>query len=46
LLKTCDLAEAVPEALAGQGTLLNRLARRGSAVDALVVAFADQMGRC
>jgi hypothetical protein len=40
-LKTCDIAESVPESLARRAALLRRLARRGSAVDALVVAFAE-----
>jgi hypothetical protein len=44
LLKTCDVAEAVSEALARRAALLRRLARRGSAVDALVVAFAEPDG--
>lgn len=44
LLKTCDIAEAVPESLARRAALLRRLARRGSAVDALVVAFAEPGG--
>lgn len=44
LLKTCDVAEAVPEALARRAALLRRRARRGSAVDALVVAFAEPDG--
>jgi hypothetical protein len=44
LLKTCDVAEAVPESLARRAALLRRLARRGSAVDALVVAFAEPDG--
>jgi hypothetical protein len=43
-LKTCDIAEAVPESLARRAALLRRLARRGSAVDALVVAFAEPGG--
>ena len=43
-LKTCDLASAVPEALARRAALLRRLAHRGSAVDALVVAFAEPDG--
>lgn len=43
-LKTCDIAEAVPESLARRAALLRRLARRGSAVDALVVAFAEAGG--
>ena len=44
LLKTCDVAEAVTEALARRAALLRRLARRGSAIDALVVAFAEPDG--
>ncbi len=43
-LKTCDVAEGVPAALARRAALLRRLARRGSAVDALVVAFAEPGG--
>lgn len=43
-LKTCDIAESVPESLARRAALLRRLARRGSAVDALVVAFAEPGG--
>ena len=43
-LKTCDVASAVPEALARRAALLRRLAHRGSAVDALVVAFAEPDG--
>jgi predicted nucleic acid-binding protein len=43
-LKTCDIAQAVPESLARRAALLRRLARRGSAVDALVVAFAEPGG--
>ena len=41
---TCDIADAVPEHLARRAALLRRLARRGSAVDALVVAFAEPGG--
>jgi hypothetical protein len=44
LLKICEVAEVVPEALARRAALLRRLARRGSAVDALVVAFAEPDG--
>jgi hypothetical protein len=44
LLKTCDVEEAVPEALARRAALLRRLACRGSAIDALVVAFAEPDG--
>ena len=43
-LKTCDVAEIVPESLARRAATLRRLARRGSAVDALVVAFAEPGG--
>jgi len=43
-LKICDIADAVPESLARRAALLRRLARRGSAVDALVVAFAESGG--
>lgn len=44
LLKTCDIVEAVPEALARRAAALRRLAHRGSAIDALVVAFAEPGG--
>ena len=40
-LKTCDVVEDVPERVARRAALLRRKARRGSAVDALVVAFAE-----
>jgi predicted nucleic acid-binding protein len=43
-LKTCEIVEAVPESLARRAALLRRLARRGSAVDALVVASAEPGG--
>ncbi|MBI4525640.1 MAG: hypothetical protein HY695_17730 [Deltaproteobacteria bacterium] len=43
-LKTCDVVEGIPEALARRAALLRRQARRGSAVDALVVAFAESGG--
>ncbi len=43
-LKTCDVVEDVDEALARRAALLRRRARRGSAVDALVVALADPGG--
>lgn len=43
-LKTCDLAERVPESLARRAAFLRRRARCGSAVDALVVAFAEPDG--
>jgi hypothetical protein len=44
LLKTCDIVEFVSERLARRAALLRRAARRGSAVDALVVAFAEPGG--
>jgi hypothetical protein len=43
-LKTCDVVEETPELLARRAALLRRQARRGSAVDALVVAFAEPGG--
>jgi hypothetical protein len=43
-LKTCEIAHAIPELLARRAALLRRLARRGSAVDALVVATAEPGG--
>lgn len=43
-LETCDIVEGVDEALARRAALLRRRARRGSAVDALVVALADPGG--
>lgn len=43
-LKTCDLVEDVPERLARRAAFLRRKARRGSAVDALAVAFAEPDG--
>lgn len=43
-LKTCDISESVSESLARRAALLRRLARRGSAVDALVVALAEPGG--
>ena len=44
LLKTCDIAEHVSEQLARRAAWLRRKAQRGSAVDALVVAFAEPGG--
>jgi len=44
LLKTCDLVERIPESLARRAALLRRRARRGSAVDAIVVAIAEPGG--
>lgn len=43
-LKTCDVVEGIPESLARRAALLRRRSRRGSAVDALVVAFAEPDG--
>ncbi len=43
-LKTCDVLEEIPEPLARRAAALRRRARRGSAVDALVVAFAEPGG--
>jgi predicted nucleic acid-binding protein len=41
LLKTCEIDPIVPEAKARRAGELRRRARRGSAVDALVVALAE-----
>ena len=43
-LKACDIVEVVPEALARRAALLRRQARRGSAVDAIVVALVEPGG--
>ena len=43
-LKTCDVMEEIGEPLARRAALLRRLARRGSAVDALLVALAEPGG--
>lgn len=43
-LKTCDIAEVIPEALARRAASIRRLAHRGSAIDALVVAAAEPGG--
>ena len=43
-LKTCDIVEEVSERLARRAAFLRRRARRGSAVDALVVAIAEPDG--
>lgn len=43
-LKACDVTLAVPEVLARRAALLRKRARRGSAVDALVVAHAEPGG--
>jgi predicted nucleic acid-binding protein len=44
LLKTCDVVEKIPDSLARRAAFLRRRARRGSAVDALVVAMAEPGG--
>lgn len=44
LLKSCDVVEKVPEALVRRAASLRRVARRGSAIDALVVASAEPGG--
>ena len=43
-LKTCDVVEEIDEPLARRAAYLRRHARRGSAVDALVVAIAEPAG--
>jgi len=43
-LKTCDIVEDLSEPLARRAALLRRRARRGSAVDAIVVASAEPNG--
>jgi hypothetical protein len=43
-LKTCDIVEEISEPLARRAAMLRRRAGRGSAVDALVVAFAEPGG--
>jgi len=43
-LKTCDIAEAIPIPLARRAASIRTRARRGSAVDALVVALAEPGG--
>lgn len=42
LLKTCEIVESLPSWLARRAARLRQLARRGSAVDAVVVALAEQ----
>lgn len=44
LLKTCDVVELIPESLARRAAWLRRRARRGSTVDAIVVALAEPGG--
>lgn len=43
-LKTCDVVEELPASLAKRAASLRGKARRGSAVDALVVAAAEPNG--
>jgi hypothetical protein len=43
-LKTCDISSDISETLARRAAVLRSLARRGSAVDALVVASAEPGG--
>jgi len=43
-LKTCDIVEEISEPLARRAALLRKQARRGSAVDALVIALAEPGG--
>lgn len=44
LLKTCDVIEDIPVRLARRAAYLRWQARRGSAVDSLVVAMAEPGG--
>lgn len=44
LLKTCDVVEELPEALARRAGELRSRARQGSAVDSIVVATAEPDG--
>jgi predicted nucleic acid-binding protein len=43
-LKTCDVVEEIGEPIARRAATLRRRARCGSAIDALVVAFAEPGG--
>lgn len=43
-LKTCEILERLPEGLAPRAAALRAQAQTGSAVDALVVAFAEPGG--
>ena len=45
LLRTCEVTETVPVPLARRAAWLRGRARRGSAVDALLVAVAEPGGR-
>lgn len=44
LLRTCDLIEDIPASLARRAAWLRTRARRGSAIDALVIACAEPGG--
>jgi hypothetical protein len=44
LLKTCDIVEQLPEALARRAGELRFKARRGSAVDSILMASAEPAG--
>jgi predicted nucleic acid-binding protein len=44
LLKTCDIFEQLPEALVRRAGALRSRARRGSAVDSILVATAEPAG--
>jgi hypothetical protein len=44
LLKSCSVAEGLPERIARRAAMLRARARRGSAVDAIVVAMAEPDG--
>lgn len=44
MLKTCEIVEDISERLARRAAFLRTKARRGSAVDALVVAIAEPGG--
>jgi hypothetical protein len=43
-LKTCEIVEEIPQQLARRAAALRASARRGSAVDAVVVALAEPGG--
>jgi predicted nucleic acid-binding protein len=44
LLKTCEIVTELPEVTARRAAELRRRARRGSAVDAVVIAVAEPRG--
>jgi hypothetical protein len=43
-LKTCEISEEVPQLIARRAASLRALAKRGSALDAIVVAVAEPGG--